>query len=113
MCPNNPIKNSLFENNVFKFIIHYLKQHKLAQIGFFVVAVLWAVELTLSPYLLKRIIDVTVQFSGNEMAQHILLPCVLYALMSIFMNIKHHSSLFKYTNYQIDPDFKSSKLKFN
>ena len=105
MRPNNPIKNSPFENNVFKFIIHYLKQHKLAQIGFFVVAVLWAVELTLSPYLLKRIIDVTVQFSGNEMAQHILLPCVLYALMSIFMNINFR--FYDYINLRIYPAIKA------
>jgi ATP-binding cassette subfamily B protein len=94
-----------FENNVLKFIIHYLKQHKLAQIGFFVVAVCWAIELTLSPYLLKRIIDVTVQFSGKEMVAHIVLPCVLYGLMSIFMNINFR--LYDYINLRIYPAIKS------
>ncbi|MDF1759489.1 MAG: ABC transporter ATP-binding protein [Coxiellaceae bacterium] len=74
-------------NSVFKFVWHYLKPHKLVQVGFFVVALFWAVELTLTPYLLKRIIDAAAQYHGHQMVVNILWPCILYAAMSLWMNV--------------------------
>ena len=93
------------ENSVFKFVWHYLKQHKLAQVGFFVVAICWAIELTLTPYLLKRIIDVAVRFSGHALVENILLPCVIYAAMSLWMNLNFR--LFDFINLRIYPSIKA------
>ncbi|MDF1795613.1 MAG: ABC transporter ATP-binding protein [Coxiellaceae bacterium] len=92
-------------NSVFKFVWYYLKPHKLAQLGFFIVALCWAVELTLTPYLLKRIIDVAVQFHGPAMVKNILLPCVLYAVMTLWMNINFR--LFDYIVLRLYPAIKA------
>ena len=100
MRPQQPI-----ENSVFKFVWHYLKQHKLAQVGFFVVAICWAIELTLTPYLLKRIIDVAVRFNGHAMVENILLPCVIYGAMSLWMNLNFR--LFDFINLRIYPSIKA------
>ncbi len=75
------------QDSIPKFIWHYMKPHKLAQVGFFIVALCWAIELTLTPYLLKRIIDVAIKFSGETMVAHILLPCIFYAAITVWMNI--------------------------
>lgn len=95
----------LIQDNISKFIWHYLKPHKLAQLGFVIVAVCWAIELTLSPYLLKRIIDVAVKFSGETMVAHILLPCIFYALMTVWMNINFR--FYNFIGLKIYPTIKA------
>lgn len=93
------------ENSVYQFVLHYLKQHKLAQMGYFIVAICWAIELTLSPYLLKRIIDAASQFNGKAVFVPILWPCILYASMTLWLNI--NMRLYDYINLTLFPTLKA------
>lgn len=74
---------------LFQFIWRYLKNRKLYLAGFILIAILWAIEMSLSPYLLKLIIDGVVRNPQNQMAMlnAILLPAVIYFSMSIIMNL--------------------------
>lgn len=94
------------EKSVLKFVWHYLRQHKLAQFGFFVVAVSWAAEVTITPYWLKRIIDVSTQYHGQDLIVHILWPCAIYASMSAWMNLNFR--LFDYINLKLYPIIKAN-----
>ncbi|HAT7942838.1 TPA: ABC transporter ATP-binding protein, partial [Legionella pneumophila] len=71
------------------FIWHYLKDKKLYLLGFVLVALVWAIEMSLSPYLLKVIVDNVVQFSPHktEIFKTIILPAVFYASMSLIINL--------------------------
>lgn len=93
------------KNSVLTFVLHYLKQHKLSQIGFFFVSVCWAIELTLTPYLLKRIIDVAVHYNGSAVIKPILWPCAIYALMTLFMNLNFR--LYDLINLKLYPILKA------
>mgnify|MGYP001230087230 CR=1 FL=1 len=91
---------------IFSFIWHYVKQYRLAQAGLFIVALSWAIELTLSPYLLKRIIDVAATPHSQNLVSHILWPCLFYAAMSVWMNLNFR--LYDYIYLSIYPAIKRS-----
>ncbi len=91
-------------SRLFCFIWHYVKQHRLAQVGLFVVALSWAIELTLTPYLMKRIIDVAAAPHPSDLVSHILWPCLLYGAMSLWMNLNFR--LYDYINLRIYPAIK-------
>ena len=71
------------------FIWHYLKNKKWCLFGMFLAASIWAFEMSFSPYLLKIIIDTTIQYAQtpNKLVTAILTPCVLYAAMSMILNL--------------------------
>ncbi len=93
-------------NNVFQFVWRYLKRHKLAQCGLVFVAICWAIEMTLSPYMMKWIIDVAVKYKGQAMLTNIIWPCALYVLMSIWMNVNFR--IFDYITLKLFPVIKAS-----
>lgn len=86
----------------------YLRDKKLYLFGYFIVALIWAAEMSLSPYLLKIIIDSVVQFSTNQakLIAAILIPAILYVSMSIIMNITFR--LYDYINLRLNPALKSA-----
>lgn len=71
------------------FIWHYLKNRKIFLAGFLLVALIWSIEMSLSPYLLKVIIDTVVQYPTDyhKMLVGLLVPAILYVSMSIIMNL--------------------------
>lgn len=74
---------------LYQFVWRYIKNRKLYLAGFLLIAVLWAIEMSLSPYLLKLIIDGVVRNPENQIAMlsAILIPVVIYFSMSIIMNL--------------------------
>ncbi|TIE47083.1 ABC transporter ATP-binding protein [Legionella pneumophila] len=90
------------------FIWHYLKDKKLYLLGFVLVALVWAIEMSLSPYLLKVIVDNVVQFSPHktEIFKTIILPAVFYASMSLIINLTFR--LYDYINLQLYPYLRAS-----
>lgn len=93
------------------FIWRYLKNRKLFLVGFFVIALVWATEMSLSPYLLKMIIDTVVRYSHDQakLVAGILLPAILYASMSMILNFNFR--LYDYLNLRLYPAIKSSVTK--
>lgn len=90
------------------FIWQYLKNKKLYLAAYLLIALVWASEMSLSPYLLKIIIDVVVQYAQNQAAllKAILLPAVLYISMSIILNINFR--LYDYLNLKLNPELKAA-----
>lgn len=75
--------------NLKSFVWYFLKEHKLTLVGFAIVAILWSTEMSLSPYLMKVMIDVVNQYemSPQALMGAIAIPAVLYASMSLIMNL--------------------------
>ena len=90
------------------FVWGYLKNKKLYLFWFFVVSVVWAVEMSLSPYLLKTILDKVIQFSDNneELISALLVPVVLYVSMSVILNLNFR--LYEYANLRLYPELKAN-----
>lgn len=98
-------------NRLTPFIWRYLKNKKLYLAGFFVVALLWAAEMSFSPYLLKVIINSVVQNSQNQakLIASILIPAILYISMSLVLNLAFR--LYDYINLRLYPDIKAAVSK--
>lgn len=86
------------------FIWRYLKNRKLYLWGFLLIALIWAIEMSLSPYLLKVIIDAVVQHPNNnsQMLAAILTPAIIYFSISIIMNLNFR--LHDYLNLRLFPE---------
>lgn len=98
-------------NQLSSFIWRYLKNRKLFLLGFFVVALIWAGEMSLSPYLLKVIIDNVVKYSHDQakMINSVLVPAALYVSMTLFLNIIFR--LYDYIVLILYPEIKSTVTK--
>lgn len=83
------------------FIWHFLKPHKLYLAIIAIVALVWAVELSVSPYLFKLLIDGVSQYSDKPtlLLSAILLPAILYASMSLIININFR--VYDYVNMKL------------
>lgn len=93
------------------FLWQYLRKKKLYLAGFFLTAVIWAVEMSLSPYLLKVIIDAVVAYSQNQAAlvNAILIPSIIFISLSIILNLTFR--LYDYINLRLYPDLKAAVTK--
>lgn len=92
--------------NLKGFVWYFLKDHKLALSGFAVVAILWSIEMSLSPYLMKVLIDIV---NSYEMSPHALIgaisiPAILYASMSLMMNLNFR--FYEYICLKVFPQIK-------
>lgn len=83
-------------SNLFSFVWHYLASKKSYLYGFFFVSLLWAIEMSLSPYLLGKIINIVALDSADkqQVLVAITLPAVLYVSMSFIINLN-----FRFFNY--------------
>lgn len=88
-------------------IWHYLRHKKWVLAGFMLTAIVWSVDMSLNPYLLKMIIDTVTKFSGSQVGivQALMLPAVLYVVLSIIVNLSFR--LYEYVNLRLYPDIKS------
>lgn len=73
----------------FQFVWRYLKPHKISLFIFFIVALIWSAEISVSPYLLKLIIDGVSQTTQepSRLLEVIAVPAGLYVSMSMLLNI--------------------------
>jgi ATP-binding cassette subfamily B protein len=102
------IQNIDLPHKLIPFIWRYLKDKKIYLFGFFFLSVVWAIEMSLSPYLLKVMIDDVVKFSQNksQLISVIWIPAVLYVMMSMLLNV--NSRLYDYINLRLNPEIKSA-----
>ena len=94
-----------------KFIWGYLKQKKLYLVLFLFIAIIWALEMSLSPYLFKIIIDIVSDSSGNndELLTTLLIPVILYNSMSLMSNINFR--IYDYASLRLYPRLKADITK--
>lgn len=95
-------------NKLLPFIWKYLKNKKLYLVAFSIIALIWAVNISLGPYLLKIIIDSVVQYpqDNSKMLSFVLMPATLYVALSIVTNITFRAH--DYLNLKLSPFIKSS-----
>ncbi len=92
------------------FIWRYLKNRKLYLSVFLLCGLLGAVEMTLSPYLLKVIIDAVAHFPENTtLLNAILIPAIVYASLPMILNICYRFNT--YLCLRLYPEIKSAICK--
>lgn len=94
-----------------QFIWSYLIKKKLYLFLFLFVAIIWSLEMSLSPYLLKIIIDIVSNFSINndELLSALLMPIILYSSMSLILNINFR--IYDYASLRLYPRLKADITK--
>ena len=107
----NPPNNAPYKelpSSLSAFIWQYLKNKKRYLFGFILISLIWAGEMSLSPYLLKVIIDIAGQYSQNpsKFISAILVPAGLYVFMSFFLNFTFR--FYNYLNLRLNPEIKAS-----
>ena len=93
------------------FIWNYLKKKKLCAFFCLLGMIIWSIEMSLSPYLLKIIIDIVSQFSSNnqELLNTLVIPVILYILMSLILNINFR--IYDYFSLRLYPRLKADITK--
>ena len=93
------------------FVWKYIKQKKLYLLGFLLISIIWAMEMSLSPYFLKRIIDIVSQSSSSsdELLTSLVVPVTLYISMSLVLNLNFR--LYDYTCLKLYPRLKADITK--
>lgn len=91
-----------------QFVWHYLKHKKRYLLCFALVALVWAIDISLNPYLLKVIVDKAVLFSKQQTIQikSIIWPASLYVGMTVVVNLNFR--LYEYCNLRLYPSLKAS-----
>ena len=100
--------NKKMPDKLLAFVWSYLKNKKWCLAGFILVSLVWAIEMSLSPYLLKVIIDHVVQYSQDKqkIIPVIIVPASIYVLMTMIINLNFR--LYDYINLRLYPYLKSS-----
>lgn len=69
------------------FIIQVVKPFKLLITGQFLIAIIWALDMSIRPYLIKVILDKTKTISSSTTVEILFYPVLLYILMSLIVAI--------------------------
>lgn len=93
------------------FVLRYLKQKTLYLVIFVLVSIVWSVEVSLVPYLLKIIIDTVNKFSndGTKLLRTLSIPVILYSSISLISNINYR--IYEYTSLKLYPRLKADIIK--
>ncbi len=104
----NHIDTTDLPNKVIPFIWKYLKDKKWCLFGYMVVAIAWSIDLSLSPYLLKVLIDTVVEYANNQaqLLSAIILPAAIYISLPMLMNFNFR--LYQYIGMYLYPAIKSA-----
>lgn len=104
--PTQPLPSTLGP-----FIWRYLRNKKWYLAGFLLVALVWSVEMSLSPYLLRSMINVVVATPTDQvkMMAEIFTPAILYVAMSVLLNLNFR--LYDYLLLRFYPAIKSEVSK--
>lgn len=95
-------------NKLLPFIWKYLKNRKRYLVILGVISLISAAEMSISPYLLKLIIDKAANHFQNKarLLNEILTPAVLYIIAYIILNLTFR--LWDYINLKLHPEIKSA-----
>ncbi len=95
-------------NKLMPFVWRYLKYKRWYLVGFLFVALIWAINMSVSLYLLKVIIDNVVQYANDEtkLFPALFYPILFYILMTIILNFTFR--LYDYINLKLYPYLKGS-----
>ena len=95
--------------NLKNLIFAYLSRKKWILAGFLITAVIWSVDMSMNPYLLKRIIDKVGDIHNASSSYYwmhsLILPGTLYISLSIITNLSFR--LYDYVNLRLYPEIKS------
>ena len=91
------------------FIINYLRKKKLCLFFSLLSIILYSMEASLGPYLLKLIIDAVNQLSSESKTLNILIPMILYIVASLLFNLNF--TLYHYFNSRLYPKLKADIIK--
>jgi ATP-binding cassette subfamily B protein len=102
------IETTELPDKLIPFIWRYLRDKKWQMVGYTVVSLIWAIEFSLAPYLLKTIIDTVLhnQTDQTRMLSAVLVPAALYVSMPMLLNINFR--FFAYINLHFYPEIKSA-----
>jgi ATP-binding cassette subfamily B protein len=102
--------DQILPSKLFPFIWHYLKNRKFYLFAFLMNGLLGAVEVTLSPYLLKVIIDAVAHYpESSKILNVILIPAIIYVSLPMVLNISYRYNT--YLHLRLLPEIKSSIIK--
>ena len=95
-------------NKLFPFVWRYIRNKKWQLVGYTVVALIWAIEFSLGPYLLKVIIDTITQnpINQSKMLALALIPAAFYVSMPMLLNFGFR--LYQYINLNFYPEIKAA-----
>lgn len=90
------------------FIWKYLRDKKWCLFGYIIVSIVWAIDLSLSPYLLKVLIDTALKYADNstQLLANIVLPAAIYISLPMLMNFNFR--FYQYINMYLYPAIKSA-----
>lgn len=71
----------------FSFVLRHLKPFRWHIVGLMIIALLWAADLSLSPYLIKLIIDRVAALAPHQIWDGVFQLIVLYVALSFFMSL--------------------------
>ncbi|MCS5710668.1 ATP-binding cassette domain-containing protein [Candidatus Berkiella aquae] len=109
MDPQLQINQNL-PGKLFSFIWHYLKNKKSYLLFFLFCGLLGAIEMSLSPYLLKVIIDAVARYPENDQLYNaLLIPVIIYISIPMVLNIFYRFN--SYLQLLLYPEIKSSISK--
>ena len=83
--------------HVFSFILSILPKFKFSIAIMFLVALMWAIDLSFRKYVIKNILDTAVKYQGNNVAEHLFLPVSVYIFMTLFI-----TTIFRLYGYFVD-----------
>lgn len=108
MTQSTKIAYKELPDKLLPFLWRYLKDKKGYLIGYTIVALVWAIEISLTPYLFKILIDTVIQYSTNQtkMLSAIIIPAILYISMPMILNLNFR--LYQYINLRLNPAIKAS-----
>ena len=95
----------------FKYIWNYIKRKKISFFGFIFVAFLIAIQLTLGPYFIKKIIDTMnhLDMDLNKVYKSVSIPVFSYVFLNIISNINYR--LYDFIGLNTYPYLKSLMIR--
>jgi len=103
-------ENDEIPKTLISFVWYYLKNKKKCLIGFFIIGLIIAAEISISPYLLKLLIDRAVEYKNSiELFWTLFVPALLYIVMSLILNFSFW--LLYFINLRLYPDIRSNIIK--
>lgn len=108
MAQDQRTQTTELPSELLPFVWHYVKPKKWQLFGYTIVAISWALEFSLGPYLMKVLIDTIVKYSANAelMLKAILIPAALYISKPLLSNFSDR--LYQYINLNFYPAIKSA-----
>ena len=94
-----------FPQTPLRLILTFLKPHRAYFLGLLLISLLWAIDVSLRPYLIKLMLD-TLQISQSDSVNLFLAlkdPVILYIGLNLFMNLTNR--VYDYFSLKIMPAF--------